>query len=79
MTLVHTRMSAPTRDFDRVPGLSPEQAADIVCHALVRRPTLVAPWWGHVAGALCDLARGPSETFARRYGRRIDARTEVGR
>lgn len=79
MTLVHTRMSAPTRDFDRVPGLRPAQAADIVCHAIARRPASVAPWWGNVAGAVCDLARGPSEAFARRYGRRIDARSGDGR
>jgi NAD(P)-dependent dehydrogenase (short-subunit alcohol dehydrogenase family) len=79
MTLVHTRMSAPTRDFDRVPGLRPDQAADIVCHAIVHRPAAVAPWWGKVAGALSDLTRGPSEEFARRYGRRIDGRTAAGR
>jgi NAD(P)-dependent dehydrogenase (short-subunit alcohol dehydrogenase family) len=74
MTLVHSRMSAPTSDFDRVPGLTPEQAADIVCHTIVHRPASVAPWWGSAAGALCDLARGPSESLARRYGRRIGAR-----
>src|SRR5581483_2694847 len=74
MALVHTRMSAPTRDFDRVPGLTPEQAADIVCHALTERPVTVAPWWGPVAGAAAQLARGPSDAAMRRYGRRIGAR-----
>ena len=74
MTLVHTRMSAPTSDFDRVPGLLPEQAAEIVCHALVERPVSVAPWWGSLAGAVADLARGPSDAAMRRYGRRVGAR-----
>lgn len=75
MTLVLTRMSAPTNDFDRVPGLTPAQAADIVCHAIVKRPASVAPWWGSAAGAFSDLARGPSESLMRRYGRRIGARS----
>ena len=74
MTLVHTRMSAPTSDFDRVPGMSAAEAAEIVCHAIVEKPVSVAPWWGNVAGALTDLARGPSEAMMRRYGRRIGAR-----
>jgi len=73
MTLVHTRMSAPTSDFDRFPGLTPAQAADIVCHALVQRPASVAPWWGAAAGALSELARGPSGLIMRRYGRRLAA------
>ncbi|HWF53223.1 MAG TPA: SDR family NAD(P)-dependent oxidoreductase [Solirubrobacteraceae bacterium] len=78
MTLVHTRMSAPTRDFDRVPGLTPAQAADIVCHAIVERPAVVAPWWGGAAGALSHLARGPSDSLMRRYGRRVGARSRPG-
>lgn len=71
MTLVHTRMSAPTSDFDRVPGLTPEQAAEIVCYAVAERPASVAPWWGIAAAAFSGLARGPSGAFARRYGARI--------
>jgi short-subunit dehydrogenase len=74
MTLVHTRMSAPTNDFDAVPGLTPAQAADVVCHALVEKPVCVAPWWGSIAGAVADLARGPSDAAMRLYGRRIGAR-----
>ena len=75
MTLVHTRMSAPTSDFDRVPGLTPDEAAGIVCHAIVERPAAIAPWWGSAAGAFSELARRPSEQLMRRYGRRIEART----
>ena len=74
MTLVHTRMSAPTSDFDRIPGLTPEGAAGIVCHAIVERPPAIAPWWGAAAGALTDLARRPTEHLMRRYGERIEAR-----
>lgn len=73
LALVHTRMSAPTSDFDQVPGLKPEQAADIVCHAIVERPASIAPWWGSAAGAFSELARGPSSALMRRYGRRVKA------
>lgn len=68
LALVHTRMSAPTKDFDGVPGLSPEQAAGVICRAIVDRPASIAPWWGRLASAFGALARGPSERYMRRYG-----------
>lgn len=74
MALVHTRMSAPSADFDAVPGLSPEQAADLVCHAIVERPVAVAPWWASAAAGLDGAARSASLRCARRYGRRIEDR-----
>ena len=43
--LVHTRMSAPTRAFASMPGLTPDQAACVLCRALIRRPRTLAPWW----------------------------------
>ncbi len=67
MGLVHTRMSAPTDDFRFVPGLSPEQAAGLVCRAIVRRPSAIAPWWATASALLGLLARGPSEALVRRY------------
>jgi len=74
MGLVHTRMSAPTNDFKDVPGLKPEQAAGIVCTALVHRPPRIAPWWASGSAAFGAIARGPSDAVMRHYGRRIDAR-----
>ncbi|MGQ4600555.1 SDR family NAD(P)-dependent oxidoreductase [Nocardia sp. R6R-6] len=44
MPLVHTRMSAPT-DFRRIPGLTVEEAADLISHAVTAKPRAVAPWW----------------------------------
>jgi NAD(P)-dependent dehydrogenase (short-subunit alcohol dehydrogenase family) len=78
MGLVHTRMSAPTNDFKDVPGLKPEQAAGIVCAALVNRPARIAPWWASGSAAFGAIARGPSDAVMRRYGRRIDARGAGG-
>ncbi|HEY6781026.1 MAG TPA: SDR family NAD(P)-dependent oxidoreductase, partial [Thermoleophilaceae bacterium] len=56
LALVHTRMSAPTDDFDWVPGLRPDQAADLICNALVERPRTITPWWATAAGVLGSVA-----------------------
>ncbi|MFE4459681.1 SDR family NAD(P)-dependent oxidoreductase [Nocardia tengchongensis] len=44
MPLVHTRMSAPT-DFRRIPGLTVDEASDLIAHAVTAKPREVAPWW----------------------------------
>lgn len=67
MGLVYTRMSAPTDDFRFVPGLSPQQAAGLVCRAIVERPSAITPWWATASALLGLLARGPSEALVRRY------------
>lgn len=43
--LVHTRMSAPTEEYRKMPGQTPEEAASVVCRALARRPRVLQPWW----------------------------------
>ncbi len=45
MTLMHTPMSEPTPILRRMPGLSADQAADIVAKAIIDRPPTVQPWW----------------------------------
>ena len=42
MPLVKTPMIAPTRMYDSVPTLSPEEAADLVVGAIIERPVRVA-------------------------------------
>ena len=59
MTLMHTRMSAPTPILRRMPGLSPEQAADIVAKAIVERPRTVQPRWGWPVEIGSMLLPGP--------------------
>lgn len=74
MALVHTRMSAPTDDFKLVPGLTADEAAGLVCRAIVERPSAIAPWWA-TAGALVDVvARGASDRLVRLYARRLTSR-----
>ncbi len=42
MPLVRTAMIAPTRFYEQVPTLSPEEAAEFVVDAVIRRPTRIA-------------------------------------
>ena len=43
MPLVRTPMSAPTRLYDRMPALTAEQGADLVCTAIRTRSRQVGP------------------------------------
>jgi NAD(P)-dependent dehydrogenase (short-subunit alcohol dehydrogenase family) len=61
MSLVYTRMSAPTPIFRYLPGLEPAEAAALVARAIVERPRTIAPWWLAPAELAADLARGPLE------------------
>ena len=42
MPLVKTPMIAPTKLYDQVPTLSPEEAADLICNAIIHKPVRVA-------------------------------------
>lgn len=69
MPLVRTPMTAPTRIYEQFPLLRPEQAATIVCDAVVRKPERVAPPLGVTAQLLELVAPGisraiMSESFA---------------
>jgi NAD(P)-dependent dehydrogenase (short-subunit alcohol dehydrogenase family) len=59
MTLVHTPMSEPTPILRRMPGLSAEQAADIVAKAIIDRPGRVQPWWVRPIEISSMLLPGP--------------------
>jgi NAD(P)-dependent dehydrogenase (short-subunit alcohol dehydrogenase family) len=52
MPLVRTPMIAPTRMYENVPTLSPEEAAGLVVEAILHRPVRIATRLG-VFGALC--------------------------
>jgi len=49
MPLVRTPMIAPTKIYKYVPTLSPEQAADLIAYAIVKRPKKVATHLGRLA------------------------------
>lgn len=70
MPLVRTRMSAPTPEFRYVPGLKPEEAAALVCKAIVERPNVISPWWAGMAEAGFALTRRPWELASGIWSRR---------
>ncbi|MDI1302144.1 MAG: SDR family oxidoreductase [bacterium] len=56
MPLVRTPMIAPTKIYDYAPAISPEEAADMVCEAIIRRPKRIATRLGIFAQILYDIA-----------------------
>lgn len=69
MGLVHTRMSSPTPQFNSMPGLSPEQAADQVCTAVANKPHNITPPLVRPADALGNLFRVPTDRLFEQYYR----------
>ena len=55
MPLVRTPMIAPTKMYENVPTLSPEEAAGLVVEAIVHKPVRIATRLG-VFGAVCHAA-----------------------
>lgn len=56
MPLVRTPMIAPTKIYNYVPTLSPEQAADLIAYAIVKRPKKVATGLGRLASITYSIA-----------------------
>ncbi|WP_407408943.1 SDR family NAD(P)-dependent oxidoreductase [Acinetobacter sp.] len=56
MPLVRTPMIAPTKMYNYVPTLSPEQAADLVAYAIVKRPKKIATSLGYLASMTYAVA-----------------------
>lgn len=72
MGLIHTRMSAPTPSLRNVPGLTPDEAADIVAKAIIERPRTIAPWWLWPAEVTTVLLREPLERVTQLWWRYTD-------
>ena len=45
MPLVRTRMIAPSGIYDRIPALTPLEAAQVIARAAVKPADRIAPWW----------------------------------
>jgi NAD(P)-dependent dehydrogenase (short-subunit alcohol dehydrogenase family) len=71
--LVRTRMIAPTPFLGRLPGLSPDQAADAIAKAIIERPRSNEPPWVWPAELASVLLAGPAERAARLWHRRFFA------
>jgi NAD(P)-dependent dehydrogenase (short-subunit alcohol dehydrogenase family) len=64
MPLVRTPMIRPTKIYDAFPTKSPEQAAEMVLEALVRRPKHIGTPTGQVIAAAYSLAPGLVDAIA---------------
>ena len=56
MPLVRTPMIAPTKIYKYVPTLSPEEAADLIAYAIVKRPKKIATHLGLLASITYAIA-----------------------
>jgi NAD(P)-dependent dehydrogenase (short-subunit alcohol dehydrogenase family) len=73
--LVRTRMIAPTPLLGRLPGLSPDEAADAIAKAIIERPRSNEPPWVWPAELASVLLAGPAERAARLWHRRFFAKS----
>jgi NAD(P)-dependent dehydrogenase (short-subunit alcohol dehydrogenase family) len=69
--LIRTRMIEPTPMLGRLPGLTAEQAADVVARAIQERPRAIAPPWTFAAEVASVLLAGPADRAARLWQRRV--------
>src|SRR6201997_5763477 len=73
--LVRTRMIEPTPILRKLPGLDPDEAADVIAKAIIQRPRVIAPPWVWPAEVASVLLAGPAERAARLWYRRFFAHT----
>lgn len=66
MPLVRTPMIAPTRIYDRVPTLSPDQAAEMIAEAIRKRPKRIATTLGTLGQLTYAIAPGAQDLVVNR-------------
>lgn len=66
MPLVRTPMIAPTKIYDRVPTLSPEQAAGMITDAIRKRPKRIATTLGSIGQLTYAIAPGAQDLIVNR-------------
>jgi NAD(P)-dependent dehydrogenase (short-subunit alcohol dehydrogenase family) len=71
--LVRTRMIEPTPLLGRLPGLTPDEAADAIAKVVIERPRTNEPPWVWPAEIASVLFAGPAELAARLWYRRMVA------
>ena len=70
MPLVRTPMIAPTTMYDRFPTMTPTEAADLICKAMIRKPKKVGTPLGN-AGALAYQLAPRGVDVVMNYGYKI--------
>ena len=56
MPLVRTPMIAPTKMYDRFPTMTPTEAADMICKAMIRKPKKVGTTLGNIGELAYQIA-----------------------
>ena len=84
MPLVRTPMIAPTKIYDRLPTLTPEQAANMITEAIRKRPKKIATTLGNIGQLTYAIAPGAQDMVVNRAyqlfpedGKPLDRRTEA--
>ncbi len=62
-------MTEPTPFLRKLPGLSADEAADVVAKAIIERPRTVEPWWAWPAEVTTVVLAGPVDWAARLWYR----------
>ncbi len=63
MPLVRTPMIAPTKMYDAFPTITPEEAADMICDAMIRKPKKIATRLGNFGELLYNLSPKASDAI----------------
>jgi short-subunit dehydrogenase len=66
MPLVRTPMIAPTKAYDHIPTLSPEQAGDMIAEAIRKRPKRIATTLGSLGQLTYAIAPGAQDLVVNR-------------
>jgi short-subunit dehydrogenase len=66
MPLVRTPMIAPTKAYDHIPTLSPEQAGDMIAEAIRKRPKRIATTLGSLGQLTYAIAPGAQDLIVNR-------------
>jgi NAD(P)-dependent dehydrogenase (short-subunit alcohol dehydrogenase family) len=69
--LVRTRMIEPTPILGKLPGLDPDEAADVIAKAIIQRPRTIAPPWVGPVELASVLLSGPADRAARIWYRKF--------
>ncbi len=78
MSLVRTPMIEATTIYQRFPVLTPDEAADVLCEAIIRRPRRVSPPFGQIA-AFADAMSPAIMDRVRNQGFRLFADSAAAR
>lgn len=68
--LVRTRMIAPTKKFDKVPVMDPEQASEIIAKSIIKPNYSFKPWW-------IGLTKLAFKLFGKIYNKRMTKNVKV--